>query len=343
MRRKPLLHLRRYKRRLERRVSSLHNTLLAPVEPRHARRDYAWHRSKRNPYDRADDAGREWLSQKTKLWIALGCFACTFGLLLLHPVFRMSAITVTGVERVTHHEVVNTVYSSLAYRKFFFFPADSYALLNLSEVRDVLNEKFPIEHIKVRKSFPNSLSIVLEEKISNVIYDNGKEYAFIDLDGRVVEVLRKVGDDEWIKKIEVTTSTNELGEEIQEEIILEQKHTPDVRGIVAQVGEYPVIFYDEQVSLSVNDETLPPHIIQGAVNWYKEIKKHGDLTFKYATIENKVGDSRIALRQGWEIRVRANGDITAQIERLRNVLNQLNEKQPNQYIDVRYTERAYWQ
>jgi len=341
MRRRKILNLYALRRKMTRRISRAKNQLFMPVVASKRHKDYSWHRSKSNPYVRKD---YKYINKKKiEIVITAICILTTLSLLLYHKAFRIDTINVEGLRRLTQHEITESVYASLAYNKLYLFPANSYIMTDTASVMEVIQQKFPIEKIEVKKSFPNTLSIVLEEKISTIIYDNGKEYSYIGLDGRVVETLRMVGEDEWKITKEMVTSTKENGDLFMEEVVVEEKHTPPITQIKTEMGDYPIIYKDMKKELETNDIVISDNIASSIIEWFNYFEKKTEIPFGYAEVTNEVGDTTLHTREGWDIIVRADSTTKDQIERLESVLREKVDRSKINYIDVRFKVRVYWQ
>lgn len=334
MRRK-LFNYHKFKRKFNRQVkSSLKNEAAS-------RKDFAWHRVKANPFAIEDNSYK----RKRQLQIAALIVSLTgmLGVLFFHPFFHLQNIEVNGLQRIDKAEFNDGLQSILNYKKFFFLPAKSYIMADVDEIKDILKSRFPIASIIVKKTFPNSLSIIVEEEISTIIYDNGREYSYLGLNGEVVEKLRKVGEDEWYIQTEMVSSTNELGEEILEEKEISRTHIPPIKNLITEIGDYPIVYYVNGPEGEINQAVLQTKTITGLVEWFNIINKQTDIPFAYIVIEDEVGDGEIKTREGWKIKVKISENIQTQFDRLQVILKE-QIKRPNlSYIDLRYEGRVYWQ
>ena len=308
-------------------------------------KDFAWHGRKRNPIQKVPPAGR---SLRTRLYIALLSISIfgMLGLFVYQPFFQISHITVSGMERLTQQEIEQTVYGAMAYYRWFLFPAKSFVFLDTQEISDILNERFPLNTITVKKQFPNTLIIDLEERVSTVLYDNGDAYHFMGLTGKIVEPIRKVTDAEWRTETKIVTSTNELGEEISESKIVARYHTPDISAIEHDLGQYPMIVDTDHSStgtLAVNTEVMKESNVSQILNWYNILSNtlemppvYVDASSPYRTV--------IYLKNNPDIYITlSEGDSQAQIERLHTALKEIPSLEQISYIDVRYAGKIYWQ
>ncbi|MBT3817525.1 MAG: FtsQ-type POTRA domain-containing protein [Candidatus Magasanikbacteria bacterium] len=306
------------------------------------KRDLAKQRHQRNPYK------LEIKSWKNQLYITLGtlCVLTMTGMGLYHPFFHVSDITVSGTERLNATEVANMVDGIIDYKTLFVFPKKSYFLVNVDEIKDILLERLAIDGIRVEKEFPDTIHVEVTEKLSTVIYDDGHQYGYLDVSGYLVEVVRTVGDDEWDIKKEIVTSTimTEDGEEkeVEEERIIEKKHIIKTQAIVAEMGDYPIIYDTRNEEHKEHTEILQTEIVFGAITWFTQIKERTDIPFRYIEIDGEIGEGRIYTREGWHIDIYLTKDITRQFDTLQYLLEEKIDRSSVGYIDLRFGDRVYW-
>ena len=305
-----------------------------------ARRDFAQSRRRKNPHvDR--DKVTDW-TLRIKLFVIIGSFVTTLGLAFYHPFFSVSEITVEGLQRIEERELRQVVDGALDYRFLFIIPARDYFVLDVDNIRDILLDRYPIQSIVVKKSFPNHLSIVIEEKISTIIYDDGESYSFIGLDGKVVEVGQKVGEHEWQIITESVTSTSDVGEVLEIEQEVERIHIPDVGGIKEIMGDFPLVYHNNPATSSLDGVVLSSKLVNGIVDWYEVISRESDIPVTYYEIQNELGTALIHTSEGWDIKVRIDGNIQQQFRQLEAVLEKKIQRPYLQYVDLRYAGRVYW-
>ena len=118
----------------------------------------------------------------------------------------------------------------------------------------ILKQKYPIQNITIQKIFPDKIKVEVEEKISKIIYNDGRIYTYLDETGKVIEILRYVGEDEWLITKKSVTSTNELGEEIITEKEVARKPKISINKITQEMGDYPIIYRQNNGDdLKIND------------------------------------------------------------------------------------------
>lgn len=337
--RKKLFNRHKIVRKWRRLEDGIQPVLSRSHDDRKSTKDFAWHRKKINPFYHGEINWR----RRAQIFVCVLCCLFMAGLGMYHPFFHITSIAVSGAERLSSHDVEEAIRGMINYRKAFIFPAKSYFLVSTSEISDILKSRFPLSGVTVTKSFPHSMSVVIEEKISTVIYDNGKEYSYLGLDGNIVEIVRKVGEDEWKYETKITTSTDEHG------VVIEHKndspifHIPPTKALALELGDYPVVYDTRGKSGKVNDVMLDQGHVSSVIDWFNLLKLKTDIPFGYVEIGDQSGDVVIRTGEGWGIKIKLTTDPEEQINLLLAALKSDIQRKQLQYIDLRYPGRVYWQ
>ena len=174
--------------------------------------------------------------------------------------------------------------------------------------------------------------VSVEEKISTIIYDNGAEYSYLDTDGNIVEILRKIGDDEWQEKSAATSSTPAI-----------RVHIPKSKQIKKEIGDYPIVYDERGLTAGMNTNVLDKETVAGIIQWFNFLNKQAKILPSYFTISDGLGEGVIKTGEGWYIKANFEKNIDSQFSELQYVLKQkINRKNVN-YIDLRYPGKVYWQ
>ncbi|MBT3538648.1 FtsQ-type POTRA domain-containing protein [Candidatus Parcubacteria bacterium] len=339
MRRRIVNH-HKIKKQVGRKFKRSHGFLLGLFGSRNRRkRDFSWQGRESNPY-RTQKKDHNW-SFIIKISILVGSTITVLAMCIYSSFFHISDINITGLQRIGETEIRNTIDGISSYKTLNIFPRKSYFLTDINEIRDILKERFPLRSVIVQKTFPNKLSIIIEEKISTLIYDNGKEYSYIGLEGNVVEKMRNVGDYEWNIKTETATSTNAEGEIETHEKIIERKHVPDTKTLINELGDYPIVYDKREKTVEINEAVLSSKEIQSLIEWFNILTKTTDIPLKYFVIEGEVGDFVVSTYEGWVIKTHFENDVSSQIEKLKTILKEKVKRPQINYIDLRYEGRVY--
>jgi len=293
-----------------------------------------------NPYQKEEEPNK-----KIKIYVIIGVISllATISLLIYHPFFFIKNINVSGLQRIKRTDFDSAVSGMLDYKKWFIFPAKSYMFVDVNEINELIKGRFPIDLIVVKKSFPQTLDIIVEEKVSTIIYDNGKEYSYLGAGGNIVEILRQVGEDEWKITKEITTTTLADGTIKTEEKIISKTHQPPIKSIILQMGNYPIVYDKRALEGQINTPALQPETAKGIFYWFSIIEKRTNVPIGYFVISDELGNANIKTLEGWEIRVNLKSRVEGQFNELEYLLKEKITRPNLNYIDLRYPERMYWQ
>lgn len=293
-------------------------------------KDFSWHSVKENPLW-TEGEKIDWKKQ-IEIGILASAILTLIIVCLYAPYFRINNVNVAGLQRISQEKFIESIKSVMNYRRFLILPGSDYFVADLSEMKTILAEKFPLESIVITKKFPNTLMVSVEEKISTIIYDNGDEYAYLDTDGNVVEILRKVGDDEWQEKSAATSSTPAI-----------RVHAPKFKQIKKEIGDYPIVYDERGLTAGMNTNVLDKETVTGIIQWFNFLNKQAQILPGYFIISDGLGEGVIKTGEGWYIKANFKRDVAGQFNELQYVLKQkINRKNVN-YIDLRYPGKIYWQ
>lgn len=269
-------------------------------------------------------------------------FLGSLGLLFLHPFFQIHSVQIQGLQRIQESDMRDTVSGMLSYKRFFLFPQNNFFVVNIEDIHTILAQKYPLKSLTIKKSFPHTLNITIEEKLSTIIYDNGEQYSLVDANGKISEVLRIVDDSEWRVTKKTVTSTNASGVEVSTEQILSRFHTPNYKKILTEVGDYPLVYDTRGKKIGKGEQILNDVTVQTIIEWYEMIKHHTDIPITYFYLDKEVGDVTIKTTEGWIIKAKLDTKIAEQFQTLQYILKEKVKRGEIQYIDVRFPGRAFW-
>lgn len=329
------------------------------VNMRHTK-DFDWRPAKNNPFKKKDEQKRSTRKVVVLVSVCVVSFGATAAILMYHPAFRITDISIEGTKRVASSDVKSVVAGIMEGKRFFFVPQNNYFVANLSDVESILLKRYPIHSVDIAKQFPNKITVTVSEKQATFIYDNGRQYSYIDEDGVVVDVLKNVPSDHWQEQKSVqyaapvvadTSSTTSLGvtstvvapEPRVETVTVSRTHIPDVVSIQAEFGQLPLI-YDTRALDTVKDSTtVDADTLQAVTLYYEELTKRM-ITPRFVEIDQTGQFGYIKTGEGWDLLIRLDPLL---VSTQMSVFDQANAESKKSetamsYIDIRYTGRAYW-
>lgn len=256
------------------------------------------------------------------------------------PYFKINKINFSGLSNTTENELNEFIYENFL-NKNSALPLNTYFFIDTNKISASLYKKFSFETVEVIKEFPNRLNINIKEKISSVIYDNGKKYFLLDSGGAAIKYLRDVEPYEMAQK-SISSSTDMLM--TTSGLILintsSVEHTPDYKKINKLFGNYPIIYDRRGLDVEVKQENiLPPEHIAAVIVWYKALFEQGIAHLKFFALDNLNSGITIDTADSWDILFQPKNDNDAQINTLKEILPTI---KPQQYVDLRYGEKVYW-
>jgi cell division septal protein FtsQ len=299
------------------------------------RKDFNWNQKEKNPFHIDTTPS----PQRTKILLTICAITVLTTILLLvyHSFFRISKIEVTGIVRITESEFIEGVQAVIDGYKLGIIPRNNYFFLGVDEIKTVLKDRFILEDISIIATFPHTLTIAIQEKISTIIYDNGETYSYIGLDGKIVEELRKVGEDEWFEQYNTTTSTLEDGTVTSTRTLVRRWHIPPHQKLQIELGDFPILYdlkpeIGEQYQFSVTE-------IENILAVRELLQREYDITTNYITT---LDDVTAAYQTSTGLTVYI--DIRESMQIYQKKLQEINyniDIKAQRELDLRYGNRVY--
>lgn len=145
-------------------------------------------RSYSNPFfrnKRTISAGRDGLSNKNKLIIIAAAVAVSIfiWLIFFSMLFKINKIEISGVGENTAKEI-ESLTRDMALNKLL--GKNNLLLFSKSELGKILNEKFYLQNLIIKKKLPHTLIIALQEKQPVAVWRENDKYFYIDNEGGVI-------------------------------------------------------------------------------------------------------------------------------------------------------------
>ena len=319
------------------------------------RKDFSWEGRNKNPYIREDKKSPRF-SLIIRTILLLSILALTSFLLLSHSYFRINEVLISGTQRINTADLESAVRGIMDEKKFLLLRRDNFFMVNVEEIKDILLRRFPIKELVLTKTFPNSMSLALEEKISTLIYDNTRQYAYVDSGGSVIEILKNVEESEWLSveapqdissnSQEATSSTLSVGGEaipVPTQSGIQKTHKPKVKDIRSQFGDYPILVQQETEDLKKGDQKLPSEIAQSVISLFDLFNKKSATPIDYFELNVLREELTGRTGEGWYILFDSSRDLGAQFEILLSILDDSRiQDSILEYVDLRFEGRIYW-
>ncbi len=294
---------------------------------------------KTNPFKQRKDVR----TSKFKLILLIIVLSFWVACLAYTPYFRINKVTYSGLENNTEAELSNIIYPNHLNKKSWL-PLNNYFFINANKVSADLYESFSFETVQVTKVFPNQLNIIIKEKISSVIYDNGKKYFLLDDRGVAIKYLADVDAGEVVIKVATSTSfsllstTSTTSTPIFATTTFE--HVPNYEKIKKQFGSYPIVYDKRELEINLKQtDVLPAEHIAAVISWHRYLAQEGVERLKFFVLEDLNAGMEINTTDHWNIVFQPKSSTESQIITLKETLTQI---KPKEYVDLRFGEKVYW-
>lgn len=298
------------------------------------KKDFNWKKKRKNPFH--TELEPSVLKQRTLLLMLIISILATAGILLYHSFFRITDITIEGLVRIDEQAFTEGVRSTMYGSKSVIIPRDNYFFLDTEEMKDILKQRFVLEDISIIQTFSNSIDVIVQEKISTIIYDNGITYSYMGIDGKIVEEIRTVGEDEWFERYETTTSTLEDGTVTSTQELAARWHIPQHNKVRIEMGEYPIV-YDLKPEEGEYQYTVDE--VETILTVQDLLEDQFGLTTAYiATEDNRSATYYTTV--GTVVKIDLNAPPETYVRMLSEIGYNINIRDKNE-IDLRFGERVY--
>lgn len=262
-------------------------------------------------------------------------------LLLYLPYFRVSQITYGGLRIIRPAEIEQAI-SERFWQGRFAALAKNYFFVREAAIAKYLEERFALAGVDVNKVFPDTINIVIEEKISSIIYDDGKNYFLLAADGTAIKQVAAVAENEFRSEPIVTATSTALLTATTTIPIATTTifHVPNNTRLTSEFGNYPIVYFSRGSPTSEKQtEVLRQELIAGFIDAYTALQRGRGIKINYFSVDDPAAGAIIHTNKPWRVLFEPAGDIAKQINNVNTVLR---NNRPAEYIDVRFGERVYW-
>lgn len=218
-------------------------------------------------------------------WLGILVFivaGAIFYFLFFSKTFQVEKIIITGEKKVSTEELKLLIENKLE-NKILFLSTKSTFVLNLVKLEGEILNKFPqIAEVEIKRGLPDSLNVVVVERLGLAVWCQGEKYFLIDNEGVIFEEIS--GETGLIKIINRQNGASLiLGEQVMEK----EKLTQIVSQINPELKEDLKIPIEE--FLIVSEDKLTVLITEG---WEIYFNLQGDIEWQLtklgAVLEEKI-------------------------------------------------------
>lgn len=288
-----------------------------------------------------------------KRWVIIFMIASWIALPLYAPYFRVKDVVFENFPSHLEMNARMTARSAIE-PSWFLGIKNNYFVLNTEEIQKTVSDNFPtVENVVVTKKFPAQLVISATEKNPVAIYDNGKNYYYIDSEGNILRKITEVENSEFefpkhnnsepassTTTVSSTTILNDTIEEKNENAeknsYSERIHTPNFKKISTAYGLYPIIYDNRKDNIFKEKGVIPSSTLRSIISWNHWIQDEKIAKVKYFLIENSIYSGvKIFTDKPWYVHFEPLNDNAMQFKNLKITLQNF---KPKKYIIVRFSK-----
>jgi cell division septal protein FtsQ len=277
-------------------------------------------------------------------------FFTWLGAMLCLPYFKIDKIEFTGLNIIKKEELNDFINTKFFGSNKNWWPTGNYFLSNSDKIKREIMNNFAVEDVSVVKVFPDSIKILIKEKTTSIIYDNGRDYVLLDENGNFVKKLKTIPENEFVvenlfnsvtSSVTFVTGTvaksNNLLASTSTTSTTARVHKPNFKLIEKELGPFPLI-YDRRIGKE-NKNNLEKEVVSAVLVWQKLLKGGEVGELQYFVLENLAAGLKINTSESWNILININGNYESAFN---NLVAVIKENHPIEYVDLRYGERVYW-
>ncbi len=258
-------------------------------------------------------------------WLGILIFVVIVGIFYLicfSSFFQIKEIKISGnsafaeasadKQKVSIEDIRNVIEKEVE-QKFLFLPSKSIFLINLKEINEIVLEKFPqLAKINLKRSFPDTMLIEIEERKPVAIFCQKENYFFIDGEGIIFEEVFEAAP-QWLQIKNLTLAADlKIGEEA-----IKKEKLSQALEIESKLKDYNPL------------TTLP-------------LERASNLKILEVSI---ISEERLNAKtsEGWEIYFNLESDLNWQLTKLGAVLEKEippERRESLEYIDLRFGNLA---
>lgn len=152
---------------------------------KHIKRDY-YNKTFQNPYfNRKEKSGYKF---NTKLYIQILTVVFLIYVIIYSDLFKVKTVEVQGTDMINPEEIRTIVNNNINHQKLLLFPGRNLIFINSNKITNDIKARYALNKLEINKGW-QKLTIVVEEKVANLIAYNNNSYYFIDSSGTITREL----------------------------------------------------------------------------------------------------------------------------------------------------------
>jgi cell division septal protein FtsQ len=270
-----------------------------------------------------------------------GSVLATLGFFIYIPYFRIKKITLQGFKTTSKSEVESFV-STIIDNEQLFFPKNNIFLVDSKKIEKDILDKFSFAEVHLKKSFPNSIEIEVEEKESVAIAYSNQDYFLIDRDGRIIQKMLQVINNSGSSQSNSSTTKGEalkIASISYELPTIDISAKPNINNVEKDYQKLPLIYFSSKVTEGQQSD-LTSKEIQAIKKWKQYLEENKMLKLAYFAFKNR--ESGVEIFSDKPFKIQANLDEQVMEQQFKSLDAIIKNFNPKEYIDVRYDGRVYY-
>jgi len=221
-----------------------------------------------------------------------------FYLIYFSSFFQIKEIKISGNQKVLTENLQKVIQNQIE-KKILSHPSKSIFLINLKEINEMVLERFPqLAKVNLKRSFPDTMLIEIEERKPVAIFLQNENIFFIDREGIIFEQVVDVKPQQIIIRNLDATKELKLGEKVIEKELLSKILEIEFKLKTDLKIESPEILVvsEERLNVKTSEGWEIYFNLEGDINW--QLTKLGAVLEKEIPLERRKDLEYIDLRFG---------------------------------------------
>ncbi|NUM25399.1 MAG: FtsQ-type POTRA domain-containing protein [Candidatus Buchananbacteria bacterium] len=234
--------------------------------------------------------------------------------------FKITSVTVKGVEFINDQEIKNLIADQLDERRWLLFHQSNIFFFNKKQAEERIQQTYLLNDFKIKKKYFNQIEVDLQRNNSGVIWANANNQYYLDLEGRATKLIDP------------------------QSLVMNTESGSNVIRSGVNASQYPLIKDLSNREVNVGESILSPETVAFILELTSRLRTEADFEIAHYEINRPAAqDITLVTQEGWLVKFSLQNSVTSQINSLAIVLKQrANDRSKLDYIDLRFGEKVFW-